>query len=257
MNANADADNNYSYVSTGHLPAEAEVISLIDEVYARYKSNTDGKNSQVYPALAEVPSDLFGVCVVGTNGAVYAVGDGRIRILDHERVEAVRLRAGLSGDRRGAGARRSSARTHRTSVQFARGRRTQRRWPNKSDGQCGRDRDDQPRPGARPAMRSGQFIHDGLSRFAGRPLALNDEVYASASETNFRNQSIARLLAEFRTDLLRSGRGDRSLHPAMLAERERQGSGGDGRDSCGRRRQPDHQRARGRCRRSVTTRWPS
>ena len=69
MNANADADNNYSYVSTGHLPAEAEVISLIDEVYARYKSNTDGKNSQVYPALAEVPSDLFGVCVVGTSGA--------------------------------------------------------------------------------------------------------------------------------------------------------------------------------------------
>jgi hypothetical protein len=62
MNAKADAENNYSYVSTGRLPAEAEVISLIDEVYTRYKSNTDGRNSQVYPALAEVPSDLFGVC---------------------------------------------------------------------------------------------------------------------------------------------------------------------------------------------------
>src|SRR5262249_26921990 len=37
-------------------------------------------------------------------------------------------------------------------------------------------------------------IHDGLSRFAGRKLALNDEVYASASETNFRNRSIAHLL---------------------------------------------------------------
>ena len=42
-----------------------------------------------------------------------------------------------------------------------------------------------------------QFIHDGLSRFAGRKLPLNDEVYASASETNFRNQSIARLLQSF------------------------------------------------------------
>jgi glutaminase len=39
-----------------------------------------------------------------------------------------------------------------------------------------------------------RFIHEGLSRFAGRTLPLNTEVYKSASETNDRNQSIARLL---------------------------------------------------------------
>jgi glutaminase len=43
-----------------------------------------------------------------------------------------------------------------------------------------------------------RFIHEGLSRFAGRTLPLNDEVYASASETNFRNQSIARLLQSYK-----------------------------------------------------------
>ena len=43
--------------------------------HERLKSNTDGQNSQVYPALASVPSDLFGICVVGTSGNVYAVGD--------------------------------------------------------------------------------------------------------------------------------------------------------------------------------------
>ena len=42
-----------------------------------------------------------------------------------------------------------------------------------------------------------QFIHDGLSRFAGRKLALNEEVYASASQTNYRNRSIARLLQSY------------------------------------------------------------
>src|SRR5262249_26098320 len=42
-----------------------------------------------------------------------------------------------------------------------------------------------------------KFIHDGLSRFAGRALRLDDEVYASASETNHRNQGIARLLQSF------------------------------------------------------------
>jgi len=42
-----------------------------------------------------------------------------------------------------------------------------------------------------------RFIHEGLSRFAGRELALNEEVYACASQTNFRNRSIARLLQSF------------------------------------------------------------
>ena len=42
-----------------------------------------------------------------------------------------------------------------------------------------------------------KFIHGGLSRFAGRTLPLNEEVYASASETNYRNQALARLLQSF------------------------------------------------------------
>ena len=63
------------YVSTGHLPPVEEVQKLLDEAYARFKSNSDGENSQVYPALARVPSNLFGICVVGTSGKVYAAGD--------------------------------------------------------------------------------------------------------------------------------------------------------------------------------------
>src|SRR6516162_10611798 len=65
----------YPFVSTGHLPTPKEVQSLLEEAHARFKSNTEGENSQVYPALARVPSDLFGICVVGTSGRVYAVGD--------------------------------------------------------------------------------------------------------------------------------------------------------------------------------------
>jgi len=51
-------------------------------------------------------------------------------------------------------------------------------------------------PGA-SAQERWKFIHDGLSRFAGRELPLNEEVYASASATNFRNRSIARLLESY------------------------------------------------------------
>ena len=63
------------YISTGHLPEPETVQQLVSEARRRFQSNNDGENSQVYPALARVPSDLFGVCIVGTGGQVYAAGD--------------------------------------------------------------------------------------------------------------------------------------------------------------------------------------
>ena len=63
------------YISTGHLPEPEMVQRLVDEAHQRFSSNNDGQNSQVYPALARVPRELFGVCVVGTSGRVYGAGD--------------------------------------------------------------------------------------------------------------------------------------------------------------------------------------
>jgi len=63
------------YISTGHLPGPETVQQLVSEARQRFQSNTDGENSQVYPALARVSRDLFGVCIVGTSGRVYAAGD--------------------------------------------------------------------------------------------------------------------------------------------------------------------------------------
>jgi glutaminase len=42
-----------------------------------------------------------------------------------------------------------------------------------------------------------RFVREGLSRFAGRALSLNDEMYASASATNHRNRGIANLLQSY------------------------------------------------------------
>jgi glutaminase len=63
------------YVSTGHLPSSELVKALVAEAHSRYQSNTEGQTSQVYPELARVRADLFGTCVVGTNGNLHAVGD--------------------------------------------------------------------------------------------------------------------------------------------------------------------------------------
>ena len=63
------------YVSTGHLPEPDMVQGLVSDAHRRFKSNGEGHNSQVYPALARVPRELFGVCVVGTGGRVHEAGD--------------------------------------------------------------------------------------------------------------------------------------------------------------------------------------
>jgi hypothetical protein len=40
------------YISTGHLPPAELVQKLIPQAQAKFRSNNEGENSQVYPALA-------------------------------------------------------------------------------------------------------------------------------------------------------------------------------------------------------------
>lgn len=56
------------YISTGHLPSARQAQAAVDEAYRRYRSETSGVASQVYPALARVPGHLFGICVAGIDG---------------------------------------------------------------------------------------------------------------------------------------------------------------------------------------------
>ncbi|MET4256956.1 glutaminase [Bradyrhizobium sp. S3.12.5] len=184
-----------AYVSTGHLPSPETVQSLVNEAQRRFKSNRDGENSQVYPALARVPSELFGVCVVGTSGHVYGAGD-----LDYEfsimSVSKPFLFA-LVCETIGPEEARAKLGANATGLPFnslaAIEQGSGRTNPMVNAGAIAAT---SLAPGATAAARW-TFIHDGLSRFAGRELPLNEEVYASASQTNFRNRSIARLLESY------------------------------------------------------------
>ena len=81
-----------------------------------------------------------------------------------------------------------------------------------------------------------RFIRDGMSRFAGRALAIDDAVYRSASLTNTRNQAIGHLLPTF---------GRLGIDPARRSSSIRgnarsghgEGSGRHGRDACRWRRE--------------------
>lgn len=71
----ADDPSPVSPVSTGHLPAAERILGLVEAAYERFKVDDTGRNADHYPALAAVPRTLFGVCVAGTEGALYAAGD--------------------------------------------------------------------------------------------------------------------------------------------------------------------------------------
>ena len=183
------------YISTGHLPEPEMVQTLVSDAHSRFKSNKDGENSQVYPALARVPADLFGVCVVGTTGRLYGAGD-----IEYEfsimSVSKPFLFA-LICETIGPEAARDKLGANATGLPFKSlaaiehgGGRTN---PMVNAGAIATT---SLAPGA-TAEEKWQFIYDGLSAFAGRKLPLNEEVYASASETNFRNRSIARLLESY------------------------------------------------------------
>ena len=66
------------FVSTGRLAPAELVGSLVAEAHRRSRANDEGAVSQVYPALARVPPDLFGICIAGASGSVYTAGDAEV-----------------------------------------------------------------------------------------------------------------------------------------------------------------------------------
>jgi glutaminase len=143
-----------------------------------------------------VPSELFGICIVGTSGNVYAIGDSDYEftimsvskpfifalVCEEIGVEEARQKLGVNA----------------TGMAFNSLAGIERSPDGRSNPMVnsGAIATTSLVPGGNLEARW-KFIHDGLSRFAGRKLPLNDEVYASASATNFRNQAIARMLQSY------------------------------------------------------------
>lgn len=183
----------FEHVSTGRLPAEEQIAAALRAAYERYRHNTDGMLSQVYPALARVPEALFGICLAGGGGRLYAIGDvdSEFAIMSVSKPFVFALVCEQIGPR--AAHRQLGA--NATGLPF----NSLAAVENSADGRTnpmvnsGAIMTTSLAPGANEAERWA-FIHNGLSKFAGHTLGLNDEIYASATATNFRNRGIASLL---------------------------------------------------------------
>ena len=181
------------FVSTGSLPPAAEVRRVLAAVHAGLLPVNDGENSTVYPALAAADPERFGLSVVGTDGQVFDFGDAgdQFSLMSVAKPFTFALVCAHLGARRahaelGANAT-GQAFNAVEPVLAAPSGRTNPMVNAGAIATCSR------LPGDGVEEQWAHLLR-GLSAFAGRDLAIDEELYAGVTATNFRNREITAAL---------------------------------------------------------------
>ena len=180
-------------ISTGSLPGREEVLRLLTEGYEECRGNDDGAVADYIPALAEADPSLFGAALVNAGGEMISVGDAKVPF-SIQSVSKPFVFA-LVCDALGFDAARQHVGVNGTGLPF----------DSVMAIELNEDRTMNPMVNAGaiattsliPGATGGdkwEYLHRGLSRFAGRELEVDERVYESESATNFRNRGIAHLL---------------------------------------------------------------
>ena len=245
-----------AFVSTGTLPPVDLVTRLVTEAHARFGTvalgaelaGLSGARARAERAVRHLRRRHRRACLRGRRR--------RARLHDHERLEAVRVRAGLRPDRRDGRARASGRERHGLCLQLAGRHRAQRRTAAPT-------RWSTPAPSRRPAWcratpkrTSGASSTRACRASPAARCSLNEEVYASASETNFRNRSIARMLQSIGRIYCDPAEATDLYTRQCSLNVSAQGPRGDGRDARRWRRQSGDAASRSSIPRSATTRSP-
>jgi glutaminase len=180
-------------VSTGELPTEADVQEAIAAAHALALDVHDGEVADYIPALAAADPEALGIAIVGARGATFAVGDAEVGF-SIQSVSKPFVFA-LVCDAIGTEAAREQLGVNATGLAFnsvmaveLNEQRTMNPMVN-----AGAIATTSLIPGASAEERWDHVV-DGLSRFAGRRLEVDEDVYASEAATNLRNRGIAHLL---------------------------------------------------------------
>jgi glutaminase len=180
-------------VSLAPAQDAATLEKLAKEAHAKFKDDTGGKNADYIPALAKVPSQLFGLTIVTVDGTVINVGDVNtpFSIQSCSKVFTMALVMQESG----ADAILAKINVEPTGEAF-----NSIRAIEEGDGRA-----DNPfvNPGAIAAVslvkaKNAQERWDKIlgyyNRCAGEKLTVLQDIYTSEAETNFRNRGIAHVL---------------------------------------------------------------
>lgn len=186
-------ESEWDFISTGSLPPGEQVRAWVQRAHELYKQDDDGEVSQGYAPLGRMPRELFGICVVGTDGQIYQAGDAEREFTIMSISKAFVF--ALVCEARGASRVRDAVGVNATGLPFNSLSAIERGAEGRTNPMvnAGAIATTSLVPGETP-QQQWDFILQGLSAFAGRKLHVNEEVYACASQTNHRNEATARLL---------------------------------------------------------------
>lgn len=184
------------FVSTGRMPPVSRAQALVEDVYRRFRHVEDGRVASYIPALAAADPAGFGIALAGVDGSVVTAGDCETRfsiqslskpfvfalVMAEIGPEAARAKLGVNAT--------GMAFDSVIAIELGDVRATN---PMVNAGAIATA---SLLPGDTPEAKW-SFLLDGLSRFAGRPLVVDEMVYRSESETNLRNRGIAALLNSY------------------------------------------------------------
>ena len=193
MATSTSFDGTPAFVSTGTLPSRDDVRALVEIAFARFRDERAGAVADYIPALAEADPALYGVCVASTRGDAFALGDAdvpfSIQSVSKPFVFALvceQLGADVAAERLGVDATGLPFNSV-MAVELDADRATN---PMVNSGAIATTS----LVAGSSAQERWERVHAGLSRFAGRPLVLDERVYRSEAATNLRNAGIAHLL---------------------------------------------------------------
>lgn len=175
------------------IPSQERIHEVVQEAYEKFKDDKGGKNADYIPALAEVPSELFGIVVVTKDGDVIKVGDvaKSFSIQSCSKVFTMALVMQESGE----DAIYSKINVEPTGEAF-----NSIRAIEEGDGRA-----DNPLVNAGAIATVSLIQADSAEqrwdkilgiyeKFAGSKLSVLPEIYKSEAETNYRNRGIADIL---------------------------------------------------------------
>lgn len=182
--------------STGRIPGHADVDSLVTAAYTRNRHLTEGRVADYIPVLASVDPGLFGISVVSVDGHVHEAGDVRHRfsLQSLSKAFVYALVCAELGHR----VTRERIGVNNTGLPFDSVMAIELNdgHPLNPMVNAGAMATTALVPGATPHARW-RFVAEGLSRFAGRRLEVDEVVYASETATNQRNHALAWLLESY------------------------------------------------------------
>ena len=187
-----------SLAGVGAMAAQSPAAAdkALTAAYNKYKGLKEGKNADYIPALAKVDSKLFGIALVTVDGKVHTAGDVSTEVSIQSISKALVMARVIQDS--GEAAIKDSVGVDATGQDFGSIAAVEQHK--------GKEMNAMVNPGAitvtsmvkgNDADQVWNNIIGTLNDFAGRSLAINQEVYRSESETNQRNQAIAALMKAY------------------------------------------------------------